>query len=101
MKKKHAADIEAENQMVAAIRSADHFMASLFRGVGVYQKATAPTVRGALQEAKRLEGLARTTQRCMIYAISPDGRATFLTDALIRRLLALQAPSFKPKEKKT
>lgn len=100
MRKPHPADIAAENQMIAAIRGADHFMASLFRGVGLYQKATAPTVRGALQEAKRLEGLARTTQRCMIYAISPEGRATLLTAALIGRLLALQTSPRQPKEKK-
>jgi hypothetical protein len=86
MKKPHPAELAAEEQMISAIRSADHFMASLFRGAGHYDKASAPTVLAALKEGARLEGLARGTQRAMIYAVGKDGRATFLTPALIQRL---------------
>lgn len=95
--KRHPADDAAEQQMIAAIRSADHFMASLFRGIGHYQKATATTVRAALREARRLEANSRTTQRCMIYAVGKDGRATFLTQVLIDRLLKLQNNKGRPK----
>lgn len=96
MKKKvHPADIAAEKQMIDAIRTADHFIASLFRGVGQYQKASAKTVRGALQKGADMERLARTTQRCMIYAISTEGRATFLSAALIGRLLKMQETTHK------
>lgn len=92
-KKLHPADIESEQQMVSAIRSADHFMASLFRGSGRYQKVTAPTVRAAINAAHNLENKSESTQRCMIYAVGNDGRATFLTQTLIDRLLRMQTRS--------
>lgn len=95
--KRHPADVAAESQMIAAIRSADHFMASLFRGSGYYEKSTAPTVLSALYAAARMEGHCSTTQRCMIYAIGKDGRATFLTRALIDRLLKMQLSKGGPK----
>lgn len=87
-KKPHPAEIAAEQQMIDAIRAADHFMASLFKGAGQYDKATAANVRLALDEARKLENAARGTQRAMIYAIGKDGRATFLTTALIDKLFA-------------
>lgn len=88
-KAQHPAEIAAEAAMIDAIRKADHFLASLFRGAGVYEKAKASTVIGALDEARKLESLSRRTMRCMIYAVAPDGRATLLTNALIERLMKM------------
>ena len=88
-KKQHPAEIAAEEQMVAAVRSADHFLASLFRGAGIYEKTKASTVAGALRAASNLENMSRRTQRCMIYAVGADGRATLLTNAFIDRMRAL------------
>jgi len=88
-KTKHPAEIAAEEAMIEAIRKADHFLASLFRGAGVYEKAKASTVIGALSEARKLEAASRRTMRCMIYAVAPDGRATLLTNALIARLMEM------------
>ena len=95
--KRHPADEAAEQQMITAIRGADHFLASLFRGAGHYEKRTAPTVLAAMAQARLLESNSRTTQRCMIYAVGTDGRATFLTQALIDRLLRMH-PATKSKE---
>ncbi len=86
-KKPHPAEIAAEAAMIEAIRGADHFLASLFKGAGVYEKAEAPTVAGAIKEAIRMEGLARGTQKSMLYAVGKDGRATLLTQALVQRLM--------------
>lgn len=88
-KKPHPAEIAAEDAMIDAIRKADHFLASLFKGAGVYEKVKAPTVLAALDAAAKLENLSRRTMRCMIYAVAPDGRATLLTGALIERLLKM------------
>lgn len=88
-KAQHPAEIAAEDAMIEAIRKADHFLASLFKGAGVYEKAKAPTVKAALAEALKMEQLSRRTMRCMIYAVAPDGRATLLTNALIERLMKM------------
>lgn len=85
-KKPHPAEIAAEEQMISAIRFADHFLASLFVGRGEYRKRTGGTVLAAMQHARALERSASSTRRCMIYAIGKDGRATFITEALIERL---------------
>lgn len=74
---------------------ADHFLASRFRGVGSYDKVSASTVRGALRAARLMEAASRTTQKTMVYAVGKDGKATFLTPALINRLLNLQTKGTK------
>lgn len=86
MKKPHPADIAAEQAMIVAIKGADHFMASIFRGAGVYEKQEAPTVRAARKQAALMQ--AGRPTRALIYAIGKDGRATLLTDALIDKLFA-------------
>lgn len=88
-KKQHPAEIAAETQMIAAIRGANHFLASLFRGAGQYDKAPAATVLDAVRAGRRMEQSARGTQRSIIYAVAPNGRATMITYALIDRLTAL------------
>jgi hypothetical protein len=88
-KKQHPAEIAAEAQMIVAIRGADHFLASLFRGAGQYDKAPAPTVLAALRAGRAMEAGARGTQKSIIYAVGPDGRATMITYALIEKLAAL------------
>lgn len=89
-KAQHPAEIAAEEAMIEAIRGADHFIASLFKGAGVYEKsAPEPTVMAALGSAAVMETLSRRTMRCMIYAVAPDGRATLLTRELIKRLMAM------------
>lgn len=91
MKKKvHPADVAAEAQMIAAIRTADHFLASLFCGYGRYDKTEASTVLSVLSAGARMEVDARGTQRCIFYAVGADGRATMLTRDLIDRLLKSQ-----------
>lgn len=88
-KRPHPADLAADAAMVTAIRSADHFMASLFRGVGEYEKRTAPTVKAALDQAAMMEAQSKRTMQALIYAIGRDGRATMITRSLIDRLRAL------------
>jgi hypothetical protein len=85
-KKPHSADLAAEASMVEAIRNADCFLASLFVGRGIYEKIKAPTVSAAQREAVRLERLLGSTRRCVIYAMDHEGRATFISAALIERL---------------
>lgn len=106
MKKQHPAEIAAEEAMTEDVRHADHFLASLFKGTGVYEKAQATTVALAIAEGKKLENLARGTQRCMIYAVGHDGRATLLTAAFITRMMGLaksiqQEPNMKAEKKTT
>lgn len=96
MKKRHPADLAAEEQMIAAIRTAEHFLASLFMGVGVYDKTEAPTVLAALEAARQMEAAAPGTRRSMIYAVGQDGRATLLTNDLITRLIANQEKAMNP-----
>jgi hypothetical protein len=86
-KKPHPADIAAEAQMTDAIRGADHFLASLFKGAGEYEKTNTSTVLNALESAKIMEAQHKGTQRCIFYAVGPDGHATMLTRELINRLL--------------
>ena len=88
-KKRHDAEVAAEADMITAIRHADHFMASLFRGAGEYEKRTAPTVLAAVKAGNEMAALARTTRRAIIYAIGADNRATMITMELIANLLAL------------
>lgn len=85
-KKQHPADIASEKAMIEAIRNADHFLASLFRGIGSYEKVEAPTVLRALQMAADLEARSCSTKRCMIYAVAHDGHSTLVTKSLIERL---------------
>ena len=85
-KKPHPADIAAEEQMIAAIRAADHFMASIFIGAGQYEKRTGETLKEAIVKAKLLMSSRRFNARPIYYAVAKDGRATMLTLALIERL---------------
>ncbi|WFU45585.1 hypothetical protein QA640_47170 (plasmid) [Bradyrhizobium sp. CB82] len=81
---------EIETRAVAAIRSADHFTASIFLGRGQYRIKKRSTVLAAMQAARELENdPAAFTRRAIIYAIAPDGHATLLTAALIAKLLSL------------
>ncbi|WP_375791192.1 hypothetical protein ACE102_07525 [Bradyrhizobium sp. vgs-9] len=83
---------DIETRAVAAIRSADHFTASLFLGRGQYRVERRPTVLAALQAAREIEqDPAAHTRRALIYAIAPDGHATLLTAALIAKLLSLKS----------
>jgi hypothetical protein len=87
-KKPHPSIAASEAIMIDAIRSADHFLASLFIGRGQYEKREAATVAGAIKHAVALQAEhVEGTRRAMIYAVSKDGRATFLTEALMGRLL--------------
>lgn len=88
-KKPHPAEIAAEAVMIDAIRSADHFMASLFVGRGRYEKQRAKTVREALQARIELRAKHRVNQTGMIYAVLRDGRAIFITDSLISKLVTV------------
>ncbi|WP_407150534.1 hypothetical protein [Bradyrhizobium sp. ORS 86] len=70
-----------ESRAIAAIRSADHFTASLFIGRGQYRIEKRYAVLAA---TRGLEYDSRAhTRRALIYAIAPDGHATPLTAALI------------------
>lgn len=85
----HPAEIAAEQAMIDAIRSADHFLASLFVGRGEYQVRGARNVKEALSIAPLLETAFPTTRKCIIYAVAKDGVATMLTYAAIDKLLAM------------
>jgi hypothetical protein len=90
LKPQHPADRIAEVHMVDAIRAADHFLASLFVGRGIYRKAEAPTVLAAIKAGKCLmDSEERPNARPIYYAVGKDGRATMLTQALIDRLLEI------------
>lgn len=88
-KKQHPADIAAEAQMIDAIRSADRFMASIFRGAGEYTKLERPTVLQAIGAGNDLVTTLRINAQPIIYAIGSDGKATMLTRALIERLVKM------------
>ncbi|MCP1761960.1 helix-turn-helix domain-containing protein [Bradyrhizobium japonicum] len=83
---------EIETGAVAAIRSADHFTASIFLGRGHYRIEKCPTVLAAMQAAREIESdPAAFTRRALIYAIASDGHATLLTAALIEKLLSVKS----------
>lgn len=88
-KKSHPAELAAEQAMIDAIRSADHFLASLFVGRGEYQVRSARNVKEALSIAPLLESAFPTTRKCIIYAVAKDGVATMLTYSMIDRQLAM------------
>lgn len=75
-----------DETMIDAIRSADHFLVSMFVGRGVYEKRSARTVAMAMRVALDLEQAHTFTRRAMIYAVARGGHSTFLTDDLIKRL---------------
>jgi hypothetical protein len=80
-----------EAKAIEAIRSADHFTASLFIGRGQYLIEKRCTVLAAMQAAREIEHDPRAcTRRALIYAIAPDGHATLLTAALVAKLLNLK-----------
>lgn len=80
-----------ETRAVQAIRTADHFTATLFVGRGEYLVERRDTVLAVMQAASDIERDPRAcTRRAMIYAIAADGHATLLTAALIAKLLSLQ-----------
>jgi hypothetical protein len=77
---------------VQAIRTADHFTATLFIGRGEYLIEKRPTVLAAMQAAREIERDPRAcTRRALIYAIAPDGHAPLLTAALIAKLRSLES----------
>jgi len=79
---------DIDTMAIDAIRTADHFVASLFIGRGEYKTEKRPTVSAARAAAKALEAEPGFTRRAIIYAISREGVATMLTDALINSLEA-------------
>lgn len=94
-KKAHIAEVAAEQAMIDAVRSADHFLASLFVGRGEYQVRSARTVKEALSVALLLESAFPSTRKCIIYAVSADSAkvqarnaVTMLTYGAIDKLIA-------------
>lgn len=94
-KRPHPAEIAAEQGMIEAIRSADHFLASLFVGRGEYQVRSARNIKEVLSIALLLETAFPTTRKCIIYAVSAEEKAaparphvTMLTYGAIDKLLA-------------
>lgn len=81
-------DFDIDTMAIDAIRTADHFLASLFIGRGQYKIEKRATVVAAREAARALNAEPGFTRRAIIYAVSADGRATMLTDALINSLEA-------------
>lgn len=90
VKKQHPADIAAEAVMISAIREASGFIASIFVGVGKYEKIEGRTVAEAICKGDNFVALNRINARPMIYAIAYDGRSTLLTSVLIEKLKAMK-----------
>lgn len=86
LKKQHPAEIAAEQAMIEAIRSADHFLASVFVGVGKYEKQKGATLADAMRRGNEFVAVNRVNARPIMYAIAADGQATMITNALIERL---------------
>lgn len=85
----HEAEIAAQEQMINAIREADHFVASLFVGRGKYEKMSGKTVKEAIAAGNRRAAEIQTSRRAILYAVSADNRATMITNSLIERLAML------------
>lgn len=85
-KAQHPAEIAAEQAMIEAIRSADHFLASVFVGVGKYEKQKGTTLADAMRRGNEFVAVNRVNARPIFYAVGADGRATMITNALIERL---------------
>jgi hypothetical protein len=73
--------------MIFAIRNADDFMASLFVGVGKYEKVIGGTVKAAVIAGCEMAARRSSARRPLLYAIGPDGNATMLSNELVDRLL--------------
>jgi hypothetical protein len=93
MRKKAEQDREVEAIAIDAIRKAKYFTATLLLGRGEYRIEERPTVLAAVQAAREMEGdPSAYTRRAVIYAVSPQGRSTLLTAALIEKLFNLRRP---------
>jgi hypothetical protein len=81
-------DERVEAMAIEAIRKAEYFTATLLLGRGKYRIEQRPTVRSAVQAAREMEAdPSAHTRRAIIYAVSPQGRSTLLTAALIKKLM--------------
>lgn len=65
----------------AAIERAASFRATIFLGTGRYQSEEHPTLAAARSASARLAAEARNGRLGMVYAVSPEGRSTFVPDA--------------------
>lgn len=65
----------------AAIERAASFQATIFLGTGRYQSEEHPTLADARSASARLAAEARNGRLGMVYAVSPEGRSTFVPDA--------------------
>jgi len=69
----------ADAAEAAIISRADHFAIALFRGTGVYARATAPTLPVARIVAAELENEIANGRRALIYAVTAEGRSALVT----------------------
>lgn len=66
-------------EIVDAVKTADHYLVSLFLGRGQFEKL--PPLKSlpiAREAAGHLENIYRNGRKAMVYAITPDGRSVFI-----------------------